>query len=253
MKRASVAFAGASAWLHSAATTASGAGGRIVVGVIGCGGRGTKLGRIFDSQEDATVAYVCDPDRNRAERAKAATHAEHAGTDMRRILDDRSVDAVAIASCDHWHAPAAILACNAGKHVYVEKPCSHNVREGRLMVEAAREKNMVMQHGTQSRSDPHRQKAVQMIRDGVIGEVPIAKHVNSQKRANIGHQKPSDPPDHLDYDLWVGPAEWRLSSMPSKTEGGSPTQASKSAISRPHCATSAISCLGLAALFGSIQ
>jgi predicted dehydrogenase len=209
MKGASAAVAGASVWLPSPASTASGAGNRIVVGVIGCGGRGTTLGRIFDSQEDATVAYVCDPDRNRAERAKAATHAEHAVTDMRRILEDKSVDAVAIASCDHWHAPAAILACDAGKHVYVEKPCSHNVREGRLMIEAARRNNVVMQHGTQSRSSPNRQKAVQMLRDGAIGEVLIAKHVNSQKRANIGHRKPSDPPDHLDYDLWVGPAEWR--------------------------------------------
>ena len=189
--------------------TVQGANERIVVGVIGCGGRGVGLGRIFNGQPGATVAYVCDPDRTRAERAKQATGADQAVSDMRRILDDKAVDAVVIASCDHWHAPAAILACKAGKHVYVEKPCSHNVREGRLMVEAARKHNVVMQHGTQSRSSPGRQKAVQMLRDGAIGDVLIAKHVNSQKRANIGHVSPSEPPQHLDYDLWVGPAEWR--------------------------------------------
>ncbi|MHC4404307.1 MAG: Gfo/Idh/MocA family protein, partial [Planctomycetota bacterium] len=191
------------------AATAQGANQRIVVGVVGCGGRGVGLGRTFNGQSDAAVAYVCDPDRTRAERAKEATGAHQAVADMRVILDDKAVDAVVIASCDHWHAPAAILACKAGKHVYVEKPCSHNVREGRLMVEAARKHNVVMQHGTQSRSSPERQKAAQILRDGTIGEVLIAKHVNSQKRANIGHVSPSEPPQHLDYDLWVGPAEWR--------------------------------------------
>ena len=189
--------------------TARGANERIVVGVIGCGGRGTGLGKTFNTQPDARTAYVCDPDRTRAERAKEAAGAGQAVADMRVILDDKAVDAVVIASCDHWHAPAAILACKAGKHVYVEKPCSHNVREGRLMVEAARKHDVVMQHGTQSRSSPDRQKAVQALRDGTIGKVLIAKHVNSQRRANIGHRPPSDPPPHLDYDLWVGPAEWR--------------------------------------------
>lgn len=182
---------------------------RIVLGVIGCGGRGVQLGKACGGQPDATVAYVCDPDGNRAGRAKQATGADHAVADMRRIFDDKSVDAVVIASCDHWHAPAAILACQAGKHVYVEKPCSHNLREGRMLIDAARKHNVVMQHGTQSRSNKSKQAAVTMLRQGTIGEVLVAKHVNSQKRANIGHQKPSKPPDHLDYDLWVGPAQWR--------------------------------------------
>jgi len=190
-------------------STACSANERIVVGVIGCGGRGVQLGKTCGGQPDATVAYVCDPDQNRAGRAKAATGADHAVADMRRIFDDKSVDAVVIASCDHWHAPAAILACKAGKHVYVEKPCSHNLREGRMMVDAARKHNVVMQHGTQSRSSQSKQTAVKMLREGAIGDVLVAKHVNSQKRANIGHQKPSKPPRHIDYDLWVGPAEWR--------------------------------------------
>ncbi len=191
------------------AATTRNANERITVGVIGCGGRGTQLGKIFEAQTDATVSYVCDPDRNRAESAKSATGADHAVADMRRILDDKSVDALVIASCDHWHAPAAILACKAGKHVYVEKPCSHNLREGRMMIDTARKHDVVMQHGTQSRSNRSRQEAVAMLREGAIGEVLVAKHVNSQKRSNIGHRRPSNPPDHLDYDLWVGPAEWR--------------------------------------------
>ncbi|MBL7043006.1 MAG: Gfo/Idh/MocA family oxidoreductase [Pirellulaceae bacterium] len=207
--KASVAATVATVGRASPASTALGANERFGIGVIGCGGRGTSLAKVFASQPGATVAYTCDPDRNRAERAKTASNAEFAVADMRRIFDDSSVDAVVIASCDHWHAPAAILAANAGKHVYVEKPCSHNVREGRLMVDAARENNIVMQHGTQSRSNRGRQEAVEMLREGVIGDVLIAKHVNSQRRANIGHRTPSDPPDHLDYDMWVGPAEWR--------------------------------------------
>jgi len=129
LKRAGAAAAAASIVSSPKTATGRNANERIVVGVIGCGGRGIQLGRICGGQPDATVAYVCDPDRNRARRAKAATKADHAVADMRRIFDDKSVDAVLIASCDHWHAPAAILACKAGKHVYVEKPCSHNVRE----------------------------------------------------------------------------------------------------------------------------
>ncbi len=195
--------------VRSASPAEAGANDRIAVGVIGCGGRGTLLAKVFASQADSTVLYVCDPDRNRAERAKAAANANSAVTDMRRIFDDKAVDAIVIASCDHWHAPAAIIGCNLGKQVYVEKPCSHSVREGRLIVDAASKNDVVVQHGTQSRSNRGRQKAIRMLREGIIGDVLVAKHVNSQKRANIGHREPSDPPDHLDYDMWVGPAEWR--------------------------------------------
>jgi predicted dehydrogenase len=127
---------------------------------------------------------------------------------MRRIFDEKSVDAVFISTPDHWHAPAAIMACNAGKHVYVEKPCSHNVREGRLLVEAARRNKVVVQHGTQNRSNPFVANAIQLLREGIIGDVLVAKAWNVQRRRNIGRQQPTDPPPHVDYDLWVGPAEW---------------------------------------------
>ncbi len=124
------------------------------------------------------------------------------------VLDDKSVDAVIVATPDHWHAPAAILACDAGKHVYVEKPQSHNLRESRLLLDAARRNKVVVQHGTQSRSNPLVAGAVRMLREGLIGEVLIARAWNVQRRKNIGHAQPSDPPSGVDYDLWVGPAEF---------------------------------------------
>jgi predicted dehydrogenase len=128
---------------------------------------------------------------------------------MRKVFDDPAVDAVIIATPDHWHAPAAILACEAGKHVYVEKPCSHNIREGQLMIEAARRTGRVMQVGSQSRSTAFIREAIDLVRGGAIGSVLTAKAWNSQRRVNIGHVKPSDPPAAFDYDLWVGPAPMR--------------------------------------------
>ena len=128
----------------SPSAKAQGANERVNVGLIGCGGRGIQVARAIGSQDDAVVRYVCDPDSTRATKAKDNAGAAHAVSDLRRILDDRSIDAVVIAACDHWHAPAAILACEAGKHVYVEKPCSHSVHEGRLMIDAARRNKRVM-------------------------------------------------------------------------------------------------------------
>jgi predicted dehydrogenase len=187
------------------------AGERIVFAGIGCGGQGRHLIGSFASQPDVELAYVCDPDSERAK--EAARLVEERGqkrpqvvADLRRVLDDKRVQAVTIATPDHWHAPAAILACEAGKHVYVEKPCSHNIREGRLLVEAARRTNRVVQVGTQSRSAPHVVKAMELLRQGAIGEVLVAKAWNSQLRGNIGHAQPSEAPGGVDYDLWVGPA-----------------------------------------------
>jgi predicted dehydrogenase len=126
--------------------------------------------------------------------------------DLRRVLDDKNVDAVYIATPDHWHAPAAILALNAGKHVYVEKPCCHNVREGRLLVDAAKRSGKTVQVGTQSRSAPFLKEGIQRLHDGEIGEVLVAKAWNSQQRSSIGKTEPSEPPQHLDFDGWLGPA-----------------------------------------------
>ena len=177
-----------------------------VVGFIGCGGRSKSLANGL--RDTATAAWACDPDANRASEFQQAFGVKQVTGDLRHVLDDQSVDAVVVATPDHWHAPAAILACEAGKHVYVEKPCSHNFREGQRMVKAARENKVVVQHGTQSRTSTLIAGAIQMIREGMIGDVLICKAWNIQRRRNIGHAEPSSPPANVDYDTWVGPAEF---------------------------------------------
>lgn len=187
---------------------------RVALGFVGPGGMGTNLLRSFGGMPDVAVAAVCDVDRRRAENAaKMATDlsgkAPRIYKDMRELFAQKDIDAVVIATPDHWHAPATILACEAGKHVYVEKPCSHNIREGRLMLEAARRHKRIVQTGTQARSAPHFHEAMARLRDGAIGEVFVAKAWNSQLRGNIGKARPSAPPPELDYDNWVGPAPMR--------------------------------------------
>ena len=206
------------AWLFAAPATAADStqrdSDRVPVAVIGPGGMGTAHTNLLAANKGVRVAYVCDVDEQRAARAAEAV-TKGSGLppkvvkDLRQVLDDKEVKAVWIATPDHWHGPAAILAANAGKHVYVEKPCSHNVREGRLMIEAARRNKVVMQVGTQSRSTVHIQKAIERLRSGVIGEILVAKAWNSQRRGSIGKQQPSEPPKHLDYDLWLGPVTHR--------------------------------------------
>jgi predicted dehydrogenase len=204
------AAAGTAALSAAAYARAGGANERIPVAVIGPGGMGSNHVRTLVGQPDVDITHVCDVDRNRlAAAVRSATRdgrAPQATTDLRRVLDQRDIVAVFIATPDHWHAPATLLAVDAGKHVYVEKPCSHNLREGRLMIDAARRHNKVVQIGTQSRSTEHVKTAMQVLREGAIGEVLAVRVWNSQLRRSIGHQRPSDPPAHLDYDAWVGPA-----------------------------------------------
>lgn len=183
----------------------------IPVAVIGTGGMGGNHLRLLAARKDVRVAAVCDVDANRLNGAVTAVqgiagYSPRAYKDLRDLLALPEIQAVWVATPDHWHVPAAMLAIAAGKHVYVEKPCSHNIREGRLLLEAARGKQRVVQVGMQSRSTPHCREAIRLLREGVIGEILVAKAWNSQKRADIGRAKPSDPPAGLDYDLWVGPA-----------------------------------------------
>lgn len=202
---AGLSTAGAAAMaVGTPSLSAVGANERINVGVIGMS-RGRLLAREF-ANHGANVAYVCDVDDKRLQRAQKESKDAEGITDLRRILDDKSVDAVAVSAPDHWHASIAILACQAGKHVYVEKPCSHNIVEGRQMIEAARKSGLVMQVGTQTRSTPVFQDAIALVREGAIGKVLIAKTWTSQQRPNIGHHQPAAPPAEVDYDLWVGPA-----------------------------------------------
>lgn len=198
------------------------AGGKIVVGVMGTSrsdkrrrpGRGTYLAMGIARLDGAEVAYVCDVDsRNLALAARdverVQSKAPKAVVDFRRILDDGEVDALVVAAPDHWHAPAAILACAAGKHVYVEKPCSHNAREGELLVAATRKHKRVVQHGTQRRSWPALVEGMAKLRDGLVGRVRYAKSWYLNARPSIGKGKPAPVPDWLNYELWQGPAPRR--------------------------------------------
>ena len=183
---------------------------RVVVGVMGLS-RGRGLAKSFAQQSDVEVRYVCDVDQNRvdacrAELAKAGQASVQGVSDFRRILDDAEVDALVCAAPNHWHAPATILACQAGKHVYVEKPCSHNPHEGEMMVQAARQYDRAVQMGTQRRSSEGTIQAIQQLRDGAIGRVYLARCWYNNLRGSIGKGKPSRAPEQIDYDLWQGPA-----------------------------------------------
>ena len=190
------------------ASAAASVNGKIVVGLIGCGGRGLHDAGLFHNTTNVEVAYICDVNASRREAAAKHLSVDPVRVvdDLRRILDDKSVDAVIVATPDHWHSPASILACDAGKHVYVEKPISHNIREGRLLVEASERNNKLVQHGTQCRSTGMMIEAVELLREGIIGEVLVAKCWNIQRRNSIGRGQDTDPPAGLDYDTWVGPA-----------------------------------------------
>jgi len=183
---------------------------KIRLAMIGPGGMGTNHLRTLCQRQDVEILWVIDADSSRAEAGAKLVSEKlgqkpRTGQDLRRALEDPAVQACFMATPDHWHAPGAILAADAGKHVYVEKPCSHNLREGRLMVEAAKRNGIHIQVGTQSRSTAHVRQVVEKLRSGIIGEVLAAKAWNSQKRASHGHRDPSEPPASLDYDLWLGP------------------------------------------------
>jgi predicted dehydrogenase len=191
------------------------AGSEVRIGMIGLGGRGTALltQELPKSGGSVKVTHLCDVDQARLEKAQAAAAKAGFGSgirgsaDLRRVLEDKNVDAVIIATPDHWHAPAAILACAAGKDVYVEKPVSHNLREGRLLVDAARKYNRIVQAGMQSRSRPSTIQAIDVVKSGKLGRVLMAKAWNAQLRDDIGKKAPATVPPGVDYDLWVGPAE----------------------------------------------
>jgi predicted dehydrogenase len=187
---------------------------RMQLAVMGVNGRGRDLIRGFSALENVEIAYVCEPDDNVVPRALKQVNARQkrpprVERDVRRVLQDKNLTALVIAAPDHWHALATVWACQAGKHVYVEKPISHNVVEGRRMVEAARRHDRVVQVGTQRRSAPHYASAREFVRSGKLGRVPFARTWIAGNRPSIGRQKDSDPPKGVDYDLWLGPAPQR--------------------------------------------
>jgi len=187
---------------------------KITVAVIGTNGRGLAHIDCLAGLPGAEIAYICDvDDRAIAKGLKAA--AKHQANepkglkDFRKALEDKSLDAVTIATPDHWHAPMAILALAAGKHVYVEKPCSQNPYEGELLVEAVHRSGGVLQMGNQRRSFPNMQKAIAAIHEGKIGKAYFARAWYDNHRGSIGHGKAAPVPEWLDYELWQGPAPRR--------------------------------------------
>ncbi len=193
---------------------AAGANDRINVAVIGVRGRGQGHVAEYAKRPDAAVAAVCDIDTANNERAVQLALKLQAGKpkeyrDIRQVLDDKNIDAVSIATCNHWHALAAIWACQAGKDVYVEKPASHNIWEGRQMVEAARKYGRIVQVGHQSRSTEHKKRAIELLRQGVIGKLYMAKGLCFKRRPSIGKHADGPVPPGVDYNAWLGPAPAR--------------------------------------------
>jgi predicted dehydrogenase len=192
-----------------------GSNSRLNFAVIGLNSRGyAHLSALQANKDSACITHVCDVDTKTmdkfaAETKQAMGEAPATQQDFRKILEQKDVDAISIASPDHWHTPMAIAGLQAGKHVYVEKPCSHNPAEGALLVEAQKKYGKVVQMGTQQRSSPHSIEIVGKIHGGLIGRAYYAKAWYSNTRKTIGTGKPAPVPPQLDWDLWQGPAPRR--------------------------------------------
>ncbi|MDA1314428.1 MAG: Gfo/Idh/MocA family oxidoreductase [Acidobacteria bacterium] len=204
-----------SAALAAAATSArkvhAAPNDQINVASVGVGGMGTAHVERLLTRQDVRVAAICDIDQAHRERAeqmvkRARNYTPRSVEDFRRLLDDPSIDALVIATPHHWHCPIAIPAMQAGKDVYVEKPASHVFREGRLLIDAAKKYNRIVQHGTQMRSSEVTKKADELLKGGVIGAVKMSKAWNCQHH---NHRQPisnAQAPAGVNYDMWLGPA-----------------------------------------------
>ena len=192
-----------------------GSNDRLNFAVIGLNGRGyAHLSSLKANKSAARITHVCDVDKTILQKFADTTRQEMgeapiAEQDFRKVLEQKNIDAITIATPDHWHAPMAIAGLQAGKHVYVEKPCSHNPAEGELLVRAQQKYGKQVQMGTQQRSSPHSIEVVQKIRDGVIGKPYFGKAWYSNTRKSIGTGKEAPVPPQLDWDLWQGPVPRR--------------------------------------------
>ena len=187
------------------------AGNKIVAAVIGTNGRGLAHIEALSHIPNVEIAYICDVEEKALAKGinlatKLTGKAPKAIQDFRTILSDKNLDVVTIATPDHWHTPAAILACAAGKHVYVEKPCGHNPAEGEMLIRAAARYSRQVQMGNQRRSWPQIMEAMGLIHDGIIGDAYFGKGWYANNRESIGHGKPIPVPTNLDWELWQGPA-----------------------------------------------
>lgn len=208
---AAAASASAPATLAAAEQRAVSANDKITVGVIGCGIRGKQHAQALAQLPDCEIAYVCDPDQARAAEGAAYVAKQNrprpkAVPDLRAILDDKSVAAVFVATPNHWHALAAIWALQAGKDVYVEKPISHNISEGRRIVQFARKLGRICQGGTQNRSNGPLAEAIRYMHAGKLGEVKLARSIVYGLRGSIGGPGHYEIPPGVDYNLFAGPA-----------------------------------------------
>jgi predicted dehydrogenase len=205
--------------LVAAETKPASPGAKLTAAILGCGIRGKQHARELAKLADCDVAYVCDPDLDRADEVGALLvelkrPMPKKVQDLRTVLDDKSVDVVFIATPNHWHALAAIWAMQAGKDVYVEKPVSHNVAEGRRMVQAARKLGRICQGGTQNRSRGALAEAVKYMREGKLGEVKLARSIIYGGRGSIGGPAECAMPPRCDYNLWAGPAQMTKLTRP---------------------------------------
>lgn len=184
---------------------------KLSVGVIGVNGRGAAHANAFASRADCTVTYICDADRTVGPKvAERFDSNPKVVTDMRRIFDDKSVDVVSVATPNHWHALAAIWAMQAGKDVYVEKPVSHNVSEGRRMAQVMEKYQRICQGGTQYRSGGSNRAAARYIKEGKLGKIKLAQCFTYRPREPIGPVGEYPVPDNVDYNLWAGPAPMEI-------------------------------------------
>ena len=191
-----------------------GANDRVRVAICGIHGRGEDHLQNYSQIKQVQIAALCDVDDNvlrqrLAQMEKMGLPKPATFTDVRKLLDDKSIDAISIATPNHWHSLMAIWACQAGKDVYVEKPCSHNLWEGQQLVKASQRYNRIVQHGTQSRSDKSVREAVGKMREGAIGEIYMARGLCYKWRDTIGTAPVQPVPAGVDYDLWTGPAPKR--------------------------------------------
>lgn len=191
-----------------------GANDTIRLGVAGLHGRGGSHVGAFAGMKGVEITYLIDPDtRTYAPRLKTVLekgkNTPKTVQDVRKALDDKNLDAITIATPNHWHALMTIWACQAGKDVYVEKPCSHEVREGRVAVETARKYNRIVQHGTQSRSSTSWAKLAQLAKEGTLGKLLVSRGLCYKPRASIGVKPDTTTPAEVDFSLWLGPAQDR--------------------------------------------
>lgn len=183
---------------------------KVRVGVMGLS-RGQSLALDLAKLSGVEVASLCDVDKKRLDafnqQFQEKTNTKpNITSDFREMLADKNIDALVCAAPNHWHAPATIIACKAGKHVYVEKPCSHNPQEGEWMIEAAAKFKRCVQLGTQRRSSPGAIEAIEKLHKGVIGKVHLARNYYTNMRPSVGRGVQKDPPENLNYALWEGPA-----------------------------------------------